>query len=59
MTKDEIISVARSMFAEQKWGFGVLGNCGEHFATELRQQLTPLWSDALKKAEAVHDGRTT
>lgn len=59
VTKEEIIQVARSMFAEQKWGFGVLGNCGEKFAIELRQQLTPLWSEALKKAEAVHDGRNS
>ncbi len=59
VTKEEIIEVARSMFVEKKWGFGVLGNCGEKFATELRQQLTPLWSEALEKAEAVHDGRNS
>ena len=57
VTKDQIITVARSMFAEKMWGFGVLGNCGESFAANLRQQLTPLWSEALKRAEAVHDGR--
>ncbi|MDL2342231.1 MAG: pitrilysin family protein [Patescibacteria group bacterium] len=57
VSKDQIITVARSMFAEKMWGFGVLGNCGEAFATDLRQQLTPLWSEALKTAEAAHDGR--
>ncbi len=57
VTKDQIITVARSMFAEKMWGFGVLGNCGEQFSIDLRQQLKPLWSEALKKAEAVHDGR--
>ena len=56
VSKDQIIAVARSMFAEKMWGFGVLGNCGEQFATDLRQQLKPLWSDALKTAEAVRDG---
>jgi hypothetical protein len=45
------------MFAEKMWGFGVLGNCGEKFSADLRQQLTPLWSEALIQAEADHDGR--
>jgi predicted Zn-dependent peptidase len=44
VTKQQIIDVARQMFAENVWGFGVLGNCGEAFANELRTQLTPLWS---------------
>jgi len=57
VTKDQIIEVARSMFAEKMWGFGVLGNCGEKFSADLRQQLTPLWSEALIQAEADHDGR--
>lgn len=57
VTKEQIVCVARSMFAEKLWGFGVLGNCGEKFSADLRQQLTPLWSDALIQAEAVHDGR--
>jgi predicted Zn-dependent peptidase len=46
--KDEIIEVAREMFAEKLWGFGVLGNCGEAFALELQQQLTPLWNNHTK-----------
>lgn len=57
VTKDQIVTVARSMFTEKMWGFGVLGNCGEAFSASLRQQLKPLWSEALKRAEAVHDGR--
>ena len=57
VTKDQIITVARSMFAEKMWGFGVLGNCGQQFAADLHKQLQPLWSNELKSAEAVHDGR--
>ena len=44
VNKDEIIQVAREMFAEDLWGFGVLGNCGTDFAAQLKTQLSPLWS---------------
>ncbi len=43
ITKQQIIDITRAMFAENVWGFGVLGNCGEVFASELRAQLAPLW----------------
>ncbi|MDB5164832.1 MAG: hypothetical protein JWL89_458 [Candidatus Saccharibacteria bacterium] len=43
ITKDQIIEVARGMFAEDVWGFGVLGNCGQEFAVELQNKLAPLW----------------
>jgi len=46
VTKQQIIDIARGMFAEQVWGFGVLGNCGEIFASQLRSQLASLWSQA-------------
>jgi predicted Zn-dependent peptidase len=41
--KDQIVKVARQMFDDKIWGFGVLGACGEEFAEELREQLAPLW----------------
>jgi predicted Zn-dependent peptidase len=41
--KKQIIKVTRELFAEKIWGFGVLGDCGEHFAVELRNQLAALW----------------
>ncbi len=44
VTKQHIIEVTQAMFTENIWGFGVLGNCGEVFANNLRQQLLPLWS---------------
>ena len=45
VTKDQIVDVARGMFTENLWGFGVLGNCGEKFAAELQAQLEPLWAE--------------
>jgi predicted Zn-dependent peptidase len=46
INQQQIIAVAQAMFAEDLWGFGVLGNCGEAFAHELQQQLAPLWTAA-------------
>ena len=43
--KDEIVDIAQAMFAEDLWGFGVLGNCGEHFAQDLHDQLAGLWQN--------------
>jgi hypothetical protein len=34
------------MFSDKLWGIGILGNCGETFAHELQQQLSPLWNGA-------------
>lgn len=42
--KQQIVRVAREMFSEKIWGFGVLGDCGETFAEELREELAPLWA---------------
>jgi len=44
--KECIVRTARSLFADDLWGFGVLGNCGPDFANELRLQLAPLWQGA-------------
>jgi predicted Zn-dependent peptidase len=43
ITKDQIVDIAGAMFSENLWGLGVLGNCGEPFATKLQDQLAPLW----------------
>lgn len=43
-TKQQIVEVARAMFADNIWGFGVLGNCGESFSAQLKDQLEPLWT---------------
>lgn len=44
VTKDRIVDVARAMFADDIWGFGTLGNCGEVFAEQLREDISGLWS---------------
>lgn len=43
ITKDRIVEVSRGMFTDNIWGFGTLGDCGEAFAEELRQEITGLW----------------
>ena len=43
ITKNQIVDIAGAMFSENLWGLGVLGNCGEPFATKLQDQLAPLW----------------
>lgn len=45
--KDEIVHIARSLFADKVWGIGVLGACGEAFADDLKKHVTPLWSNQL------------
>jgi predicted Zn-dependent peptidase len=44
VSKAQIIDVSRAMFADNVWGFGVLGNCGEKFVSELNLKLSPLWA---------------
>ncbi|HSX45876.1 MAG TPA: pitrilysin family protein [Candidatus Saccharimonadia bacterium] len=41
--KELMVKVANTMFAEKLWGFGVLGNCGPAFASDLQYVLAPLW----------------
>jgi predicted Zn-dependent peptidase len=44
VTKRRMVDVARTMFADDVWGFGALGNCGEEFAEQLRKDISSLWS---------------
>jgi predicted Zn-dependent peptidase len=41
--KKQIVKITRELFAEKLWGFGVLGDCGETFSEQLREQLAALW----------------
>jgi predicted Zn-dependent peptidase len=43
--KDTIIKTAQQMFADNVWGIGVLGDCGEAFAGELAQGISSLWQE--------------
>lgn len=42
--KDQIVRISQQLFNDKVWGFGVLGDCGEEFTAELRNQLAPLWT---------------
>jgi predicted Zn-dependent peptidase len=44
VTKRRIVDVARTMFADDIWAFGALGNCGEAFARQLRDDISDLWT---------------
>jgi predicted Zn-dependent peptidase len=48
VSKQGIIDISKAMFADNLWGIGILGNCGETFAHELQQQIEPLWQPASK-----------
>lgn len=41
--KDEIITIARQLFAEDVWGLGILGDCGGDFTEQLARDIAPLW----------------
>jgi len=43
ISKELIVTVAREMFKDNIWGFGVLGGCGKEFSNQLREQIVPLW----------------
>ncbi len=42
--KHQIVKITRELFDEKIWGFGVLGDCGDKFAADLRAQLASLWA---------------
>jgi predicted Zn-dependent peptidase len=43
ITKELIVRVAKDMLADNVWGIGVLGYCGEPFVEKLKSQISPLW----------------
>lgn len=44
ITKRQITEVVADMFADDIWGFGVLGNASRRFVGDRRRQLEPLWT---------------
>lgn len=44
VTKNRIVDVANAMFADNIWGFGVLGSCGEDFVDPLHTKISALWN---------------
>jgi predicted Zn-dependent peptidase len=43
VNRDVMVATARAMFTDKIWALGILGNCGDAFAENLRIQLAPLW----------------
>lgn len=43
--KDGIVGVAQTMLADDVWGLGVLGYCGDDFVLRLKSQLETLWQN--------------
>lgn len=48
VTKEGIVEIAKSMFTDNVWALGVLSNCDESLAEELRQRILPLWPSEAK-----------
>jgi predicted Zn-dependent peptidase len=49
ITKESIVEIMRAMFAENIWGLGVLGSCGEEFADQMQSQVAVLWPHGTKR----------
>jgi predicted Zn-dependent peptidase len=43
ISKEAIVDVMRALFADEVWGLGVLGSCGEDFALGMQKQMAILW----------------
>lgn len=43
INRESIVAAADDMFSDNIWGFGVLGNCGDQFVSELNNQIASLW----------------
>lgn len=44
ITKKGIVEVSQSLFTDNIWGMGVLGNASDTFLEDLQKQVAPLWS---------------
>ena len=43
VSRNRIISITESLFNDQVWGIGVLGNAGDKFVEDLHKQIKVLW----------------
>jgi predicted Zn-dependent peptidase len=43
ISKEKIVDISRAMLADNVWGLGTLGYCGDTFTDRLKLQLEPLW----------------
>jgi predicted Zn-dependent peptidase len=44
ITKTSIVDISRAMFADDIWGVGILGNCGDQTTEQLSARLAELWT---------------
>jgi predicted Zn-dependent peptidase len=49
ITKESIVDVMQALFADNVWGLGVLGSCGETFAETMQDQAAVLWPAGVEK----------
>lgn len=49
ISKESIIDIMKAMFADNIWGLGVLGSCGEEFADQMQEQVAALWPHGVKR----------
>lgn len=49
ITKESIIDIMKAMFADNVWGLGVLGSCGDDFADTMQNQVAVLWPQGTKR----------
>lgn len=43
VTREKIVEIARNLFAEELWGLGCLGSCGQQFVNDLNREVSILW----------------
>ncbi len=51
VTQEDIVAITRAMFADNVWGFGVLGDCGPEFSAKLSSQISALWAGEASKGK--------
>ncbi len=49
VTKESLTEIMRALFAENVWGLGVLGSCGEEFALDLHKKAALLWPEGIRR----------
>lgn len=49
VNKDAIVEIMRALFADNVWGIGVLGSCGEAFADQIQHTVSVLWPEGVKR----------
>ncbi len=51
VNKDAIVNIMKALFADNVWGLGVLGSCGEPFAEQIQHTVSVLWPDGAENVQ--------